>query len=195
MARAAGVEMPETELLRERDFAHFMTRRFDRRGAARLHMHSLGGLHHVDYNVPRTLSYEDYFRTIRLLGMGQTAVDQAFRRMVFNIAARNQDDHVKNFAFLMASNGRWELAPAFDVTWACGTKWTRTHQMTARGKDDDFTRADLLAVGKAFDVAKSGAAILEDVEAALGLWIPEAEDGGLDGDWIRRIETSFRHFA
>lgn len=195
MAGAAGVEMSDTYLLHERDFAHFMTKRFDRDGAARLHMHSLGGLQHADYNVRQVLSYEDYFRTIRLLGMGQPAVDQAFRRMVFNIATRNQDDHVKNLAFLMGPDGKWRLAPAFDMTWAHGGRWAATHQMTARGKDDGFTRDDLLAVGNAFDVPNDGADILADVEAALGLWEPEAKDAGLDARWVDRIQRLFRHFA
>lgn len=197
MATAAGIDMSECHLLRDRAFAHFMTRRFDRGGdgASRIHMHSLGGMRHADYNVRQILSYEDYFRTIRRLGMGQPAVDQAFRRMVFNIAARNQDDHVKNVAFLMGADGVWRLAPAFDVTWAYGGHWSITHQMTARGKDDDFTREDLLAVGRAFDVPRDGAQILAEVDASLGLWEPEAKDAGLDRAWIRRIGGLFRHFA
>ncbi len=195
MARAAGLDVSDTYVLRERDFAHFMTKRFDREADTRVHMHSLGGLQHADYNVRQVLSYEDYFRTIRRLGMGQPAVDQAFRRMVFNIAARNQDDHVKNLAFLMGRDGAWRLAPAFDVTWAYGGNWSRTHQMTARGKDDDFTRDDLLAVGRAFDVAKDGAAILEEVESALGLWEPEAKEVDLTRNWITTVRSSFRHFA
>jgi serine/threonine-protein kinase HipA len=195
MARSAGVEMAETRLLREREYAHFMTRRFDRDGDARVHMHSLGGLLHADYNVRQVLSYEDYFRTIRLLGMGQPAVDQAFRRMIFNFAARNQDDHVKNLAFLMGPDGTWRLAPAFDMTWAYGGVWARTHQMTARGKDDDFTRDDLLAIGRAFDIPNDGAEILDDVESALGRWRPEAADAGLDAAWIERIAKLFRHFG
>lgn len=195
MARSAGIDMADTRLLREREFAHFMTRRFDREGDARVHMHSLGGLLHADYNIRQLVSYEDYFRTIRLLGMGQPAVEQAFRRMVFNIAARNQDDHVKNLAFLMGPDGTWRLAPAFDMTWAYGGAWARTHQMTARGKDDDFTREDLLAVGRAFDLPDGGAEILDDVESALARWRVEAEDTGLDTAWIERIEKLFRHFA
>jgi serine/threonine-protein kinase HipA len=199
MAAAAGLEMSECELLHEREFAHFMTRRFDRgpagNAATRLHMHSLGGLQHADYNIRQILSYEDYFRTIRRLGMGQPAVDQAFRRMVFNIAARNQDDHVKNLAFLMDETGRWHLAPAFDITWAYGGRWSSTHQMTVRGKDDDFTRDDLLAVGREFDVAKDGAEILTEVEASLGLWEPEARDAGISRAWISNIAALFRHFA
>lgn len=195
MARAAGIEMEETRLVREREFAHFMTRRFDRVGTARVHMHSLGGLHHADYNVRQVLSYEDYFRTIRQLGMGQPEVDQAFRRMVFNFAARNQDDHVKNLAFLMGSDGKWRLSPAFDMTWAYGGKWAQTHQMTARGKDDNFTREDLLAVARTFDVPRDGAEIIEEVEAALGLWAPAARAAGLDSAWVKRIEDLFRHFV
>jgi serine/threonine-protein kinase HipA len=195
MARAAGIEVPDTYLLRERDFAHFMAKRFDRDDDLRLHLHSLGGLHHADYNIRQVLSYEDYFRTIRALGLNQPSVDQAYRRMVFNIAARNQDDHVKNIAFLMAPDGRWRLAPAYDVTWSVGGAWTATHQMTAAGKDDHFTRDDLLTVGAAFDVANNGGDILNEVEAALGLWEPEAKAAGVDPATIAKIQGMFRHFA
>jgi serine/threonine-protein kinase HipA len=195
MARAAGIRMAETHLLHEHDFAHFMTKRFDRNGAKRIHMHSLAGLHHADYAVRQILSYEDYFRTIRLLGMGQPDVDEAYRRMVFNIAARNQDDHVKNVTFLMAPDGQWTLAPAFDLTWAYGGKWSATHQMTANGKDDQFTRDDLLAVGRAFDVPKHGAEIVDQVDAALDRWEPEAKSAGLDKSWVERIGSMFRRFV
>ncbi|MEX2181384.1 MAG: type II toxin-antitoxin system HipA family toxin [Gemmatimonadaceae bacterium] len=205
MARAAGIEMAATHLLRERKFAHFMTRRFDRvpsgkkekNGGAttRLHMHSLGGLHHLDYNIRGMYSYESYFRTVRLLGMGQLAVDEAFRRMVFNLAARNQDDHVKNFAFLMQPNGTWQLAPAFDLTYAVGGRWARTHQMTVRGKDDEFTREDLLAVGREFDVRKNGALIIEAVDASLALWPAAATEAGLAKAQIAEIEGTFRRFT
>ena len=195
MARAAGIEMAECHLLHERDFAHFMTKRFDRDGSERIHLHSLGGLLHADYNIRQLVSYEDYFRTIRTLGMGQPAIDQAFRRMAFNLAARNQDDHVKNIAFLMGRDGRWRLAPAFDVTWAYGSNWTLTHQMTVGGKDDDFTREDLLAAARAFDVPHDGAEILEEVDAALTTWEPEAKATGLSTEQIGAISSTFRRFA
>ena len=195
MARAAGIEMAETRLLRERDYAHFMTRRFDRENGARVHMHSLGGLHHADYNIRQVLSYEDYFRTIRLLGMGQPAVNEAFRRMVFNLAARNQDDHVKNVGFLMGPDGTWRLAPAFDMTWAVGGRWAGTHQMTLRGKDDEFSREDLRAVGRAFDVPDDGLGIIAQVEAALGLWLTEAREADVPPEWTTRIQGLFRHFG
>jgi serine/threonine-protein kinase HipA len=195
MARAAGVEMADTHLLREREFAHFMTRRFDRDGDARIHMHSLGGLQHADYNIRQVLSYEDWFRTIRLLGLGQQSVDQAFRRMVFNIAARNQDDHVKNVAFLMGTDGEWRLAPAFDTTWAYGGTWTGTHQMTAGGKDDNFTRDDLLAIGREFEVDDDGAGVIADVEASLATWEREAAEVELYVNLISRVGSLFRHFG
>ena len=158
-------------------------------------MHSLGGLHHADYNVRQILSYEDYFRTIRHLGLGQPDVDEAFRRMVFNLASRNQDDHVKNVAFLMGQDGKWRLAPAYDLSWAMGGRWTVTHQMTAGGKDDDFTRSDLLKIGAAFDVERDGAEIIDEVDAALASWTEEAEAVELEQEWVERIGGSFRRFG
>ena len=194
MAGIAGIEMSETHLLCDRQYAHFMTKRFDRENGSRLHLHSLGGLHHVDYNERLAFSYEEYLRTLRRLGLGQPSVDQAFRRMVFNLAASNQDDHVKNFAFLMTPDGSWRLAPAFDVTFARGNEWTRTHQMTLGGKSDDFTRDDLLAVGEMMDVPKSGALIIDAIEESLTHWERIAAETGLERVWIGRISGLFRHF-
>lgn len=195
MARAAGIDIAECHLLRERDFAHFVTKRFDRVGDSRFHMHTLGGLQHVDYNQRGLYSYESYFRTVRLLGMGQPAVDEAFRRMVFNLAARNQDDHVKNLAFLMEPTGKWRLAPAFDLIYAVGGRWARTHQMTVRGKDDDFTREDLVAVAREFDVARNGTAIIEAVNDSLQLWKSAAREADLADAMIAEIDGAFRRFV
>ena len=115
--------------------------------------------------------------------------------MIFNLAAVNQDDHVKNLAFLMTPDGHWRLSPAFDVTFAQGNEWTRTHQMTVAGKDDRFTREDLLRIGARMDVPKNGADILEEVEAALGLWDTKAADVGLPRTWVQRIAALFRRFT
>lgn len=192
MARAAGIAMAETHLLREREFAHFMTRRFDRVGDQRLHLHSLGGLLHADYNVRQLVSYEAWFRAIRALGLGQPVVEEAFRRMVFNVAARNQDDHVKNIAFLMHPDGTWHLAPAFDLTWATAGRWAATHQMTARGKDDQFTREDLLAIGAAFDVRRDGQEIIDAVVESLDLWPGAAKEAGINAEVIAEVGRTFR---
>jgi serine/threonine-protein kinase HipA len=195
LARRANIDMEATYLLAERDFAHFMTRRFDRRGSLRLHLHTLGGMRHVDYNVRQVLTYEDYFRTIQELGLGAPAVEEAYRRMVFNVAARNQDDHVKNVSFLMDPSGQWRLAPAYDVIYATGGRWASTHQMRVNGKDDAFTREDLLQVGAKFGISKDGEDVLRDVEEAIAHWPREAADAGLGRPEIRRIQAAFRHFG
>ncbi len=111
--------------------------------------------------------------------------------MVFNIAAANLDDHVKNIAFLMSPEGAWRLAPAFDMTYARGGPWTRTHQMTLRGKDDEVSRDDLLAVGQQFGVPGDGAPIIGQVEAALQAWEAEAKSVGVPADWIGRVRGDF----
>ena len=194
MARAAGIPMAETHLLHDREFAHFMTRRFDRDADQRLHLHSLGGLLHADYNVRQVVSYEEWFRVIRTLGLGQPVVDAAYRRMVFNIAARNQDDHVKNIAFLMRPDGTWQLTPAFDLTWATAGRWAATHQMTACGKDDQFIRDDLIAIGAAYDGHLDGREIIDQVVEALVAWPEAAKAAGVGQAMINQIDASFRKF-
>ncbi len=193
MAREAGIEMPETHLFRDGEFAHFMIRRFDRvpddaTGTfRRLHFHSLGGLQHIDFNDQFVFSYEAYFDTIRAIGLGQRAVNEAFRRMVFSVATVNFDDHVKNFGFLMNAAGRWRLAPAYDVTYAESDGWTRQHQMSVRGKFRGITRGDLLEVGEIFDVPRGGREIVGAVEAAVGGWREQARAAGVPGEMVEWV--------
>src|SRR6267378_1897221 len=151
MAKAAGVTMSECRLLEEGGRRHFMTRRFDRlAGGEKLHMQSLCALAHFDFNQAGAYSYEQALLTIRQLNLPTEAGEEQFRRMTFNIIARNQDDHVKNIAFLMDKAGHWSLAPAFDVTYSYNPTgdWTATHQMTMNGKRDGFTLADFRACAK-----------------------------------------------
>jgi serine/threonine-protein kinase HipA len=112
-----------------------------------MHMQSLGALAHFDYNLAGAYSYEQALLVIRTLNLPMSSVEEMFRRMVFNIVARNQDDHVKNIAFLMDKSGQWSLAPAFDVTYSVqpSGKWTLTHQMTLNDKQDGFTLEDFQA--------------------------------------------------
>lgn len=194
LAREAGIDMPETHLLEERRLGHFLARRFDRAGAMRLHLHSLGGLQHVDYNQPGAFSYEQYLRTVLELNLGYPALEEVFRRMVFNLAAVNQDDHVKNFAFLMDESGKWRLAPAYDVTYASGHGYTRLHQMTLAGKNTGFTRADLLTTGARFGIKQDGAPVLQQVLNALGHWRGYATEAGVPEDRVSTIENLFRRF-
>ena len=183
MAKAAGITMSECRLLEESGRRHFMTRRFDRlAGGEKLHMQSLCALAHFDFNSAGAYSYEQALLTIRQLKLPMVAVEEQFRRMVFNIVARNQDDHVKNIAFLMNQQGEWSLAPAFDVTYSYNPigAWTATHQMTMNGKRDGFKLADFETCAKAA-VMKRGraAAILDEVVAAVEQWPKFAEKAKL----------------
>lgn len=196
MAQAAGMTMSECRLLEENDRRHFMTRRFDRLpGGEKLHMQSLGALAHFDFNQAGAYGYEQALLTIRQLKLPMAAVEELFRRMVFNIVARNQDDHVKNNAFLMDKQGRWSLAPAFDVTYSynpTGT-WTATHQMTLNGKRDGFTMADFRACAKSALMKRGRAeAIVEEVQQAVKRWPEFAAKAQVVETWQGPIQKSHR---
>jgi serine/threonine-protein kinase HipA len=173
-----------------------MTRRFDRlAGGAKLHLQSLGALAHFDFNQAGAHAYEQAMLAIRQLNLPMAAVEEQFRRMAFNIVARNQDDHVKNIAFLMNQQGEWSLAPAFDVTYSYNPSgsWTATHQMTLNGKRDGFTRADFEAGAKAAQMKRGRAAtIVEEVIAAVRRWPEFAAAAGLTDAWRDQILATHR---
>jgi serine/threonine-protein kinase HipA len=196
MARAAGIAMNECRLLEEHGRRHFMTRRFDRLAdGGKLHMQSLGALAHFDYNNAGAYAYEQAFLVIRQLGLPMASLEEQFRRMLFNIVARNQDDHVKNIAFLMNKAGRWTLAPAFDVTYSynpSGT-WTATHQMTLNGKRDAFVMADVHAGARSAGLKRGRAdALLEEVRAAVARWRDFAARAKLEDDVSEKIQRAHR---
>lgn len=196
MARAAGIEMNECRLLEEGGRRHFMTRRFDRTADGRkLHMQSLGALAHLDFNADGVHSYEQAFDAIRRLRLPMQAIEQQYRRMLFNVVTRNQDDHVKNIAFLMDRRGRWSLAPAFDVTYAYNPDgaWTSDHQMTINGKQDGFTHDDFRACTKVAGLKRGrDNAMLEDVLAAAARWREFAEAVRVPANRIEQIAANFR---
>jgi serine/threonine-protein kinase HipA len=196
MARACGVEMTECRLLEENGRRHFMTRRFDRpEDGGKLHMQTVGALAHVSYNEPGTYSYEQVLLLIRRLGLGTPVAEQQFRRMVFNVVARNQDDHVKNIAFLMDRRGAWSLAPAYDVIWAWrpGNVWLGSHQMSINGKRDGFTVADLRAVAAVAGLRRGRAqAILAEVSEGVAGWPAIAEEVGVEAPMAEEIARSHR---
>ncbi|HTK82240.1 MAG TPA: type II toxin-antitoxin system HipA family toxin [Bacteroidota bacterium] len=182
MAKEAGIVMSECHLHEENGRAHFMTRRFDRGGSGeKIHMQSLCGLAHYDFNLAGAYSYEQAFSVIQKLNLGYDTLEQMWRRMAFNIVARNQDDHTKNIAFLMDPDGKWRLSPAFDVIWAHNPsgKWTNQHQMSVNGKRDGFTREDLLSSAKQFGIKQAGK-ILDEVIEAVRNWPELAEESGVD---------------
>lgn len=196
MAQAAGMSMTQCRLLEERGRRHFMTRRFDREAdGEKLHMQSLCALAHFDYNQAGAYSYEQALLVIRQLGLPMEAVEEQFRRMVFNIVARNQDDHVKNIAFLMNKRGEWSLAPAFDVTYSYNPsgQWTATHQMTVNGKRDGFTHADLEACARSAHMRRGRAAsIIDEVLTTVQRWPEFAAQANLSDMWIDTIRRAHR---
>lgn len=181
MATAAGVEMNPCRLLEEGGRAHFMTKRFDRAGNRKLHVHSLCGLAHLDFNAPYVHGYEQYLRSVLQMNLGARAIEQAWLRCAFNVAAVNCDDHTKNLAFLMDEAGKWRLAPAFDVCFAHNPgvdKWTRKHQMLVNGKAWGISGDDLLELGTAFGVNQPKV-LLERVGDAIGRWPEFAKEAGV----------------
>lgn len=183
MARAAGIAMSPCRLHHEAGRSHFMTKRFDRDGKRRkIHMQSLGAMRHFDFNDPSAYSYEQAVTTIRELGLGMVAVEEQFRRAVFNVIGRNQDDHVKNISFLMDRLGNWSLSPAYDITYACnpGGTWTRDHQMSLAGRRSGFELDDILRFAASTGMKKRRALeILDEVSASVRDWELHAETAGV----------------
>lgn len=192
MALECGITMNECRLFKENGRSHFMTRRFDRKaGGEKLHMQSLSALAHYDFNMAGAYSYEQAFLAMRQLQLPMQAIEQQFRRMAFNIVARNQDDHVKNIAFLMNKSGEWSLSPAFDMTYSfnpAGT-WTASHQMTLNGKRDKFTLEDFKACAKTASMKRGRAAkIVAEVQAAVSQWKLFAEQAGVPDGVREKIQ-------
>ncbi|HTU78888.1 MAG TPA: type II toxin-antitoxin system HipA family toxin [Solirubrobacteraceae bacterium] len=196
LAGAAGVQMSECRLLEEHGRRHFMTRRFDRPDdGEKLHMQTVAALEHVSYNEPASYSYEQALLLVRRLCADPGAVEQLFRRMVFNVVGRNQDDHVKNIALLMDRTGAWSLSPAYDVTWAWrpGNPWLDSHQMLINGKRDGFTVADLRAVARIAGLKRGRAeTILGEVYDAVSRWPQIAAETAIDEQMAERIARSHR---
>jgi len=181
MAVDCGIHMSESRLLQEGGRAHFMTKRFDRiENNQKLHMQTLCGLCHFDYNNPGAYAYEQAFQTMRQLRLPYTDAEQLYTRMVFNVISRNMDDHTKNIAFLMNPEGVWSLAPAYDLSYAFNpaNKWLARHQMTINWKREDITRADLLHVGKQMNI-KKGNDIIERVRSVINRWRYYAADAAI----------------
>lgn len=192
MARVAGINMTECRLLEENGRAHFMTRRFDRlSGNEKVHMQTLCGIAHYDYKMLHAYSYEQAFQVMRQLRLPYSQAEEMFRRMVFNVIARNQDDHTKNISFLMDKNGRWSLSPAYDMSWSYNPKgvWTSRHQMSVNGKWDDITRADLLALAKNVNI-KQADAIIDEVKEGVSKWRTFATQYSIPSEMVKGIDST-----
>jgi serine/threonine-protein kinase HipA len=198
MAVDAGIQMSECRLYEESGRHHFLTKRFDRTDSgAKLHMQSLGAIAHFDFNQAGAYSYEQAADVTRNLGLGQAEVEQLYRRMVLNVMARNNDDHVKNISFLMNQRGVWSLAPAYDVTYAYNPygAWTGRHQMSVNGKRNAISYDDLLACAGHMSISTRRAkAIVEDVRRAVKRWQSYADKAGLEEAQATGIESVFPDF-
>lgn len=194
MALDCGIEMSECRLFKENGRSHFMTRRFDRlANGEKLHMQSLCALAHYDFNMAGAYSYEQALLVMRQLQLPMQAIEQLFRRMAFNIVARNQDDHVKNIAFLMNKAGEWSLSPAFDMTYSFNPSgaWTASHQMTMNGKRDHFTLEDFNACARTASMKRGRAAkIVAEVQATVAQWPSFAETAGVPDGVRERIQRT-----
>ena len=196
MAQDAGIKMSECKLYKENGRAHFMTKRFDRKGVKgeKLHMQSLCALAHMDFNSPRAYSYEDAFNVMRQLNLPRTDFTQLYKRMVFNEYARNYDDHTKNIAFLMDKKGVWRLSPAYDMTFSYreNSIWVNAHQMLINGKADHITKNDLLKVAEKAGVKVSEAEkAIQQVKDAVLKWDDFAKEAGVSKVNAKQIKAFF----
>jgi len=191
MAKQAGIQMSESRLLTENGRAHFMTRRFDRDGnGVKHHLQSLCAMTHLDYKKKSTNGYSQLFMTIRQLKLGHRAEVEAFRRMAFNVMGRNCDDHTKNFSFMLKQGSSWELAPAYDVTFAHNPKgeWTHQHLMSVNGKYKDFKVDDLMMEAERFGIGEAPD-IIREVRSAIKAWPAFSDQAGAPSSIRDRIQS------
>lgn len=171
LVKECGIEMSDCSLIEENGRAHFLTKRFDRKNGEKIHMQTLCGIAHYDYRNPRSYSYEQAFNVMRALRLPYSQAQEMYRRMVFNVVIRNQDDHTKNISFLMDRQGKWRLSPAYDMGFAYNPKggWTAQHQMSINGKFDGITRQDLLEFARRNNI-KEAAEIIDRIAEESSRW-------------------------
>ncbi len=192
MATECGIDMMPSTLLEENGRAHFMTKRFDRIGSdTKHHIQTFCALKHFDFNLVNSFSYEQLFQTMRELKLDYQASEQMYRRMVFNVLARNCDDHTKNFSFMLKQHGQWELAPAYDICHAYrpGSEWVSQHALSINNKRKNITRQDLLLVGEAIH-CKKAASIITEISEAVNQWKKHAKEVGVNPKLIRAIDDT-----
>ena len=192
MAKAAGIEMTECRLLEENGRSHFMTRRFDRKsGNDRIHVQSFCAMQHFDFNDVNSFSYEQLFETMRLLSLPYPQAEQLFRRMVFNVIARNCDDHSKNFAFLMDKTGKWSLSPAYDVchSYRPGSPWVSGQSLSVNGKRENINSDDFLMVARQMNIKKAEV-IVRQINSEVQNWKHFAKETGVSGDLTEAIQKT-----
>ena len=181
MAKECGIEMMPSRLFEENGRAHFMTKRFDREGNnTKHHIQTFCALKHFDYNEVTSYSYEQLFQTMRELKLTYPMAEQMFRRMVFNVLARNCDDHTKNISFRLKKGDSWDLAPAYDVCHAYSPdhKWVSQHALSVNGKRDHIGKEDLLIIGKSIK-SNNARVIIQEINESVSQWKKFAGEVGV----------------
>ena len=193
LVKACGIDMSECSLIEENGRAHFLTKRFDRENGKKVHMQTLCGIAHYDYRLHRAYSYEQAFNVMRALKLPYSQAQEMFRRMVFNVIVRNQDDHTKNISFLMGEDGVWRLSPAYDMGYSYNPNggWTATHQMSINGKFDDITRKDLLECGAKNNI-KNASLIIDEVCEIASQWPTMAKECDVPQSMIDDIKANMQ---
>jgi serine/threonine-protein kinase HipA len=188
LVKRCGIDMTECSLIEENGRAHFLTKRFDRENGKKVHMQTLCGIAHYDFKLQRGYSYEQAFNVMRRLRLPYSQAQEMFRRMVFNVVLRNQDDHTKNISFLMDSDGKWRLSPAYDMGFAYNPTgaWTKTHQMSINGKFDNLTRKDLMECAAVNNIKNASEIIDHTCDVASG-WPILAKECGVPQSMIDSI--------
>lgn len=193
MAKEVGIDVPKIELLTHGNLAHYLIKRFDRVNSEALHLHSVAGLTHTNFNIPMHYSYDELLRLTRYLTGSQQDVNEQFKRMIFNIVGRNQDDHAKNFAFMMNKNGIWNLSPAYDITYSNGTGYTKNHQLSLNGKTNNFTLKDILQLAKKHSIKENIAKeYLEQIVEVFSKFKKKAKEIDVKEQTLSRIYDELR---
>jgi len=194
MAKEAGIDITESALYEEKNRFHFLTKRFDRTSEGeKIHMQTFGALAGIDYRIQKASSYETLYRLMKRLQLPYNQFEQQYKRTLFNVIARNQDDHVKNFSFLMNKEGAWQISPAYDINFSFSPsgKWTSVHQSSINGKFDNFTRDDLLSLSKTFGIKKANH-IIDEVITAVNKWPQIAKEIDIPKKEIENIKNNLR---
>lgn len=194
MALDCGIDISESRLLEENGRAHFMTKRFDRmKGKEKLHIQTLCAMQHYDFSRVGLYAYEQVFQTLRLMNLPAKTHEQLFRRMVFNVMAKNCDDHTKNISFIMNKKGNWNLAPAYDMTYSYNpeSQWVNKQNLSVNGKTNSITENDLLKVGKEMNIKKAKE-ILSQTLDVLSNWSLYAKNAGVNKQQIKTIMANLK---
>lgn len=194
LVKECGIEMSDCSLIEENGRAHFLTKRFDRVDGEKVHMQTLCGIAHYDYRMLRSYSYEQAFNVMRALHLPYSQAQEMFRRMVFNVVVRNQDDHTKNISFLMDKTGKWRLSPAYDMGFNYNPKgdWTSKHQMSINGKFDNITRQDLLEFARRNNI-KEATEIIDSITDTVARWPVIAKECDVPQTMVDAIFSEIKH--